>query len=443
MKKLRVGKHILLELEDGVTNLYVNGDLFRQCKLLLLNIHSYEASDNIESVDEAAISLGWTHFGQSSQNIRSKISPETEFWAHCSNIQSWVENHYDTRLLHHTIAFPLLKKLTEVGDLKAKLRFKEEVAKRLEESTPQVLLFLVQENYLEIFTSDELVSVIQAIEFKNSSDIDYLKYIPEIFKNLIRNFNLPHKSTEILFEHLVRSCYGNLYDELKQILLGMARDEAQSILNKVEKGILAPNLQRIKIYFYYLSKDEKINLLDKALEYKSFHVAFELFTENPGLVNLKRDQIPLYVKEALLSGNFPTVSLLLDEGHLTYLAEEEMFEIVECISTYKFSEVIEEKIKEWFSWFKKGYLRFRGCYIHKGDVDVLQEIERTLEIKLIWTPHSLAISNYMFEIDTERRVSGLYIGTQLRREIPNDIRKLIKNLDNLKVIHLPDGLTTV
>jgi hypothetical protein len=46
----------------------------------------------------------------------TNIPPEIRFWAHCSNLETWGENNYDTRLIHSNLAFPLLKKLTEAGD---------------------------------------------------------------------------------------------------------------------------------------------------------------------------------------------------------------------------------------------------------------------------------------------------------------------------------------
>lgn len=85
----------------------------------------------------------------------------------------------------------------------------------------------------------------------------------------------------------------------------------------------------------------------------------------------------------------------------------------------------------------KGYVRFRSCYIHKDDVGVLQEVERTLNIKLIWTPFSLALSNHTFEIDDERRVSKLYIGSKIGKEVPNNLVERIHTLKNLSVLELP------
>ncbi len=66
--------------------------------------------ENFESVDEAT-----QNSDHSLDNKKDVIPPETEFWAHCSNLQVWAENNYDTRLLHMSIAFSLLKELAEAG----------------------------------------------------------------------------------------------------------------------------------------------------------------------------------------------------------------------------------------------------------------------------------------------------------------------------------------
>ena len=47
------------------------------------------------------------------------IAPEEEFWGYCSNLQTWVEHDYDTRLLHSNIAFPLLGRISRAGDKQA------------------------------------------------------------------------------------------------------------------------------------------------------------------------------------------------------------------------------------------------------------------------------------------------------------------------------------
>ena len=85
-KDFVVNKYLTLRLEEGETNIYVNNEYFNQCKFLLLDIPINEITelDTIESIDEAAEILGWTEDGQENRPSEVDISPETEFWAHCS-----------------------------------------------------------------------------------------------------------------------------------------------------------------------------------------------------------------------------------------------------------------------------------------------------------------------------------------------------------------------
>ena len=68
----------------------------------------------------------------------------------------WNEFNYDTRLLHSNLAFPLLRKLTELGDFRAKKVFKEEIAKRVTTGYNPIIQFLTSEGYLEFLNFEEL-----------------------------------------------------------------------------------------------------------------------------------------------------------------------------------------------------------------------------------------------------------------------------------------------
>jgi len=115
MKEFSINEFLALRLEDGITNIYIEGKLFEQCKFLLINIpaKSVETISDIQSVDEAATVLDRSMEGKDPYTF--DIPPEVEFWAHCSNIQVWYENNYDTRLIHSNLAFPLLRYLIEEG----------------------------------------------------------------------------------------------------------------------------------------------------------------------------------------------------------------------------------------------------------------------------------------------------------------------------------------
>jgi len=155
-KQFKVNDFITLKLENDRTNVYVKEKPFNQCKHLLLNLdkQNLENYDSIDSIDEAIEVLHDPQYPY--LIVDQEIPPETEFWGHCSNLQAWVENDYDTRLLHRNIAFPLLKKLTEVGDPIAKRRFKEEIAIRFQSGHISVMNFLIQERYLDYLNPEEI-----------------------------------------------------------------------------------------------------------------------------------------------------------------------------------------------------------------------------------------------------------------------------------------------
>jgi len=177
--KYKVNKYITLRLENGKSIIYVGGKIFRQCKYLLLDIPVDNIQDYgyIESIDEAEVKL------QTPWKMRKMpeyhISPETEFWGHCSNIQAWDKFGYDTRILHRNLAFPLLKALVNAGDPHARKVFKEEIALRLESGYPNVVLYLVSQGYLAYLDEAELDTVLESPKFLKNMSNSFLKKLPE------------------------------------------------------------------------------------------------------------------------------------------------------------------------------------------------------------------------------------------------------------------------
>lgn len=181
MKEFIINKYIKLRLEYRKTNLYVNGKLFNQCKYLLVNIpeDKNEFFFNIKSIDDAEDLLGSLEEGSISS---FKITPEQEFWAHSSNLQAWAENNYDTRFLHRTIAFPLLKRLYNCGDPIAKSVFKEEIIRRYEEGSLSVKRLLLDERYIQRYVKQEFLEY-----FLDNNSIDTLD---QISRSIKRNYNI-------------------------------------------------------------------------------------------------------------------------------------------------------------------------------------------------------------------------------------------------------------
>jgi membrane associated rhomboid family serine protease len=67
----------------------------------------------------------------------------------------WIQKKYDTNLLFYEISLPLLKKLVEVGDSRAKKVFVDEILKNLWYADHLVLKYLIDGNYQE-YVSKEL-----------------------------------------------------------------------------------------------------------------------------------------------------------------------------------------------------------------------------------------------------------------------------------------------
>jgi len=161
----KVNSYLTLKLQNYRINIYVKEKLINQCKYLLLNIPHQEIEnyDEIGSIDEAAEMLDKSMEGNGRYNVDIPI--ETEFWGHCSNIQAWYENGYDTRLLHRNLAFPLLKALVDAGDHLARKVFKEEIAMRLESGYPSVVQYLINQGYLKYLSDEELKLIIENPKF--------------------------------------------------------------------------------------------------------------------------------------------------------------------------------------------------------------------------------------------------------------------------------------
>ena len=177
MQEFKVNDFVTLKLEGKDTVIYVAGERFRQCKYLLLNIPVEEVSsfDEIDSIDEVAEKLDNSLESMANplkDYYRFDISPEVGFWAHCSNLQVWSENDYNTRLLHSNLAFPLLQKLTEVGDKQALKVFKEEIAKRIESGYEPVIKFLWNERFIRYLSKEELSAIPHFKEFMHLLDIE-------------------------------------------------------------------------------------------------------------------------------------------------------------------------------------------------------------------------------------------------------------------------------
>ena len=209
----KINEFLSLKLEGLFklrTHIYVTDKLFLQCKRLVLVMSKKDVPiyDEINSIDEVADLYRHHEIVEGPTTLPlheyHDITPEQEFWGHCSNLQAWYENDYDTRLLHSSLSFNLLKALVEAGDSIAKRVFKTEVAKRFEIGYPITINSIVNANLLDYFTPKEKRELIRP----NVSIV--LKYTPK----LLNCFN-PEEQKELIQEN--KAIIYEIFKDLKYI----------------------------------------------------------------------------------------------------------------------------------------------------------------------------------------------------------------------------------
>jgi len=248
---------------------------------LLLNIpvNRIEEYDEIESIDEAAVKLD-----RSMERNHHKVPPETEFWGHCSNIQAWADNHYDTRILHRNLAFPLLKALVDAGDPIAKGKFKEEIALRYATGHPTVIRFLTQNGYLHYLTEDEFESMLIDIDFPsideysrkilplldNVKDPEALQQIKQYTTNFVNRFRFKYKYLILL--KAIEKLPDTIRQEFIEIIYNKYKNvRSFPILKFLSKAQINYNDLDLKIISYDdrligILLDSKVNLKNKMIE---------------------------------------------------------------------------------------------------------------------------------------------------------------------------------
>ena len=134
MQDYIVNEFISLKLEGSMTEIYINDKPFQHCKYLLISIPSeeredFDGYDTMDEIIEAA--------GKEADGMATELTIEEEFWGHCSNIQTWVENHYDYRILDTKLSIPIIlkimKSLTKKGGKEKFRNFFMEVVNSLDD----------------------------------------------------------------------------------------------------------------------------------------------------------------------------------------------------------------------------------------------------------------------------------------------------------------------
>lgn len=169
--RYRINEYLELRLEQNTTQIYINNRQFITCKYLLttISLNKINHYDNIESMDEFIDKRNES--GHITYN--SGLTSKEAFWGHCSNFQAWYEHNYNTNLLDSKLAFPILKELVKLGDIKAKRVFREEIIRKLKLGYWNTLLFLIKDKYLSNFSIEELEIIRDDLSSNSKYPISY------------------------------------------------------------------------------------------------------------------------------------------------------------------------------------------------------------------------------------------------------------------------------
>ncbi|MHA2283257.1 MAG: hypothetical protein ACXAC5_20640 [Promethearchaeota archaeon] len=272
MLKFTINNFLELRLEEGKTNIYVDNELFIQCKYLLIHvsIDEYEDCEGLNSIDEVIERLDKSlEFVNPKSNL---ISPEVQFWGHCSNLQAWYENNYDSSLIHSNLAFPLLKKLAEAGDILAIRVFKEEIVRRFDRGCITIVRFILYNGYLNFLDKEELQCVFNQSTFKIIKHI--MKELNKLMISPLDNYRAIKELIDLILfidlkfnQNILITIFQNLPQETtvkfsKTALLHLNYKEFQDY--KIPYGKYYLYFENIINYLYknYSHFGELINLLD-------------------------------------------------------------------------------------------------------------------------------------------------------------------------------------
>lgn len=269
----KINEFVTLKLENGESNIYIKGELFNQCKYLLLNIQKKKIKDygNIDSIDEAVeVNNLSNELEGRRREDEFKIDPKEEFVGHCSNLQAWAENDYDTCILHRNLAFPLLKRLTEVGDEKAMSVFKEEVLKRLVSGHSTVITYLADSGYLKNITDQDYQELFENPQYnlvenltRGMANKRYSQFVEPIFMKFIQ---FSQKNNKEYIIRMLENVDSELYSGLRKskLLESLDREIILELLNK-------PSCNLKEFYYkfrgkeYFISPKLTLNLANRGL----------------------------------------------------------------------------------------------------------------------------------------------------------------------------------
>jgi hypothetical protein len=238
------------------------------------------------------------------QNVT--ITPEQEFWGHCSNLQAWYEHDYDTRLLHSNLAFPLLKALVDAGDTKAKTMLKTEIAERFESGHPNVIISILTAKLLDYLNPDERKQLIQHINLQKIAKVLELERFIDFFEDKLLNYlseeeiaKLVQQNHSILFEYLQKTSEESFFYCYNARILNYLHPQEKVKLLQQKSHIILSKIEEFQRYLRFAGDTELRSRREKYM------------------LNIFEDKILDYLnlaeKELFIRNNLPSVTVYIQK----------------------------------------------------------------------------------------------------------------------------------
>ncbi|TFF88170.1 MAG: hypothetical protein EU549_03520 [Promethearchaeota archaeon] len=419
-KEFIVNESLKVRLENGKSVIYINDEPFRTCVSIFIEDPSENFTDytNYESID--AINFTNPSVLEILEN-ESEISSESLFWVHCSNLQVWAENNYDTRLLHSQVSFPILKQLSQGGNLEAREAYKLETIKRFKTCYPWVFHYIVEE-CIDDFPKEEI------IEIYNSINLDDLKHIKDFFPDWLQY--------RIELDILV-------------VLSEYNKDAKERLIELILETLKSDNIENIgKVINEHLIKSLDYDILninfdsiDKNLSEKLILLTYIIFLKDCVNRDIEKAEKILrkIITRVFLENNFPIIQQIIVYKIWDIVSNKEKINLVKFLDYNVFTKsLLAKRIRKILESFfnllrsnidinslKEGYITYNNerYAIYAGILDLNERgIKKISEIK---------------GLETLKNSQELYLSG-------NEIDELqgLENLTTLKGLHLNENQIT-
>jgi len=293
-----INDYLNLALIRSDTVIYTGSEVFKHCtRLLTTNDPSVLMKvRDARSIDELATLVP-------DKYVEGQLDPADEFWGHCSNLQAWAENDYDTGLLQSEIAFPLLKALVDEGDPVAVRVFRKEIVSRLKTNFLPTIEYLMNEDYLRYLNDGDRADL--AIFFKDT--LEYNPLVLYLYRNgyytSIHHCNI--QKIEEMFWSKVNQGIARLHDDLALQIAPIV--ESSSTIGNWARDDAGHwhNVEKVDTDKPYIKKNESWSLenikayvalfFERNIDPRAYSDILNLFFDSPRLfnINIYGDEIAL------------------------------------------------------------------------------------------------------------------------------------------------------